>query len=273
MKVRTIVQIVLAVVILGLGYLLFQNFMTDIKFDNEFNARKEACAQKLKIIRTLEEAYKKTNGTYCDNFDTLLHHVMTDSVPFPNETYDTLEIKKAIEAGTLLAEYTGDKTSDAAFGVAIKEVLNMSSDDQRAKKFVRDTILKYPAIEELFKNTTNKDLVVKDAKTGLERQVTLEEIRNCRYVPNKKDKDGKPMEFKLKKGDMEGIPVFIAYVNFTDLYDDLDADLLKNLIAERNNKSKELEEKAKAKNRDFEPIYNSWRVGDTLKPETRGNFE
>ena len=72
----------------------------------------------------------------------------------------------------------------------------------------------------------------------------------------------------------------MAYVNFTEkdkktgekigLYDDLDTVLLKNLIADRNNQTKALMAKDSTK---YEPVYNSWRVGDTNKPETRGNFE
>lgn len=271
MKVRTIVQIVLAVVILGLGYLLFQNFMTDIKFDNEFNARKEACAQRLKVIRTLEEAYKQTYGVYCGDFDTLINRLMTeDSLLVIKEDYDTNAIMKAVDNGVLLKDFKGDKT----FAEALKEVQMMSSDSARIKKFVIDTISYGKALDELRRNKSNKDLMVKDAKTGLERPITDEEIRNCRYVPGK----GK-QEFNLVVREKEGVWMFLSFINFTDknkngekvgLYDDLDESLLKNLIAERNNKTKELMAKDSTKN---EPVYNSWRVGDTLKPETRGNFE
>ena len=77
MKVRTIIQIVLAVVIVGLGYLLYDNFKKDIDFDSEYTARRDACAEKLKVIRTLEDAYKETYHVYCGNFDTLINLLIT----------------------------------------------------------------------------------------------------------------------------------------------------------------------------------------------------
>ena len=45
MKVRTIIQIVLAVVIVGLAYLVYNSIQKPMRF---------ACAEKLKSIRTLE---------------------------------------------------------------------------------------------------------------------------------------------------------------------------------------------------------------------------
>ena len=69
----------------------------------------------------------------------------------------------------------------------------------------------------------------------------------------------------------EGVWVFMAWIDFEDLYvgDKIDPVLLKNKMAAINEKSKKLLEQ----NPDADPIYTSWRVGDTLKPETRGNFE
>ena len=63
MKGRTILQIVLALVIVGLAVLLYNSIMKPVRFDNEYNKRREACAEKLKAIRTLEEAYKVTYGS------------------------------------------------------------------------------------------------------------------------------------------------------------------------------------------------------------------
>ena len=78
MKGRTIIQIVLAVAIVGLAYWLYNSIMTPMRFDTEYTKRRDACAEKLKAIRTLEEAYKVTYGTYTGSFDTLLTRLMNE---------------------------------------------------------------------------------------------------------------------------------------------------------------------------------------------------
>ena len=72
MKGKTIIQIVLGVVIVALAFLLYNSIMKPVRFDNEYTKRRDACAEKLKAIRTLEEAHKQAYGTYCGNYDTLL---------------------------------------------------------------------------------------------------------------------------------------------------------------------------------------------------------
>ena len=248
MKVRPIIQIVLAVVIVGLGFLLYKNFKKDIDFDNEYNARRNACAEKLKVVRTLEEAYKETYHVYCSNFDTLINRLMTeDSLRVPKEDFDTAAILAA--------------------GLTIHEVQNMTSEEQREKKYVVEKLKYVKKLDELRAKKDCKDLMVIDPKSGLQRPITDEEIRNCRYVPG----FGKDKEFHLVAKQNDGVWVFMAWVDFEELYvgDKIDPVLLKNKIAAINEKSKKLLEQ----NPDSDPIYTSWRVGDTLKPETRGNFE
>ena len=78
MKIRPIIQILLGIVIIGLAVMLYNSIMKPMRFENEYNKRRDACAEKLKAIRTLEEAYKITYGSYCGSFDTLITRLMTE---------------------------------------------------------------------------------------------------------------------------------------------------------------------------------------------------
>ena len=78
MKGKTIIQIVLGVVIVALAFLLYSSIMKPVRFENEYNKRRDACAEKLKAIRTLEEAYKVTYGSYTGSFDTLINRLMNE---------------------------------------------------------------------------------------------------------------------------------------------------------------------------------------------------
>ena len=62
----------LGVLIVFLAVMIFLCVNRPQQRESEYFVRRDACGEKLKVIRTLEEAYKATYGTYCGDFDTLL---------------------------------------------------------------------------------------------------------------------------------------------------------------------------------------------------------
>ena len=60
-NVRIILGAVLAVVIIGLVFVLYTCIMKPVKFNQEYDTRKVEVINKLKDIRTLQEQYKNTN--------------------------------------------------------------------------------------------------------------------------------------------------------------------------------------------------------------------
>ena len=92
MKNKTLIQILLGIVIVGLAVWLYLSIMEPVKFDNEYTKRRDACAEKLKAIRTLEEAYKNTYGHYTGSLDTLFNRLINEdslSVVNKNINYDS----------------------------------------------------------------------------------------------------------------------------------------------------------------------------------------
>ena len=67
-----ILKSILGVLIVFLAVMIFLCVNRPQQRESEYFVRRDACGEKLKVIRTLEEAYKTTYGTYCGNFDTLL---------------------------------------------------------------------------------------------------------------------------------------------------------------------------------------------------------
>ena len=57
MKLKVILQVVLAIVIIALAYLIYAGIMAPVKFNNEMNARKNAVIERMKDIRTVEVMY------------------------------------------------------------------------------------------------------------------------------------------------------------------------------------------------------------------------
>ncbi len=208
MKVRTIIQIVLGLVIVGLAVLLYNSIQKPMRFDNEYTKRRDACADKLKAIRTLEDAYKVTYGTYCGSFDTLFNRLMNE---------DSMKVvSKVINYDKIPAD------------VDINEISELEAVKQGY--ITREEIFVNP-IDELRKKDK---LPIIDAN-GHKRQLTNDEILNLRYVPYPR---GEKNEFELKAGmlDKSGflVPVFECCVPLTTLLSDMDHQLVINKIAEIN---------------------------------------
>lgn len=208
MKGRTIIQIVLGLVIVALAVVLYNSIQKPMRFDNEYTKRRDACAEKLKSIRTLEDAYKLTYGTYCGNFDTLFSRLMNE---------DSMKVvSKVINHEVIPAD------------VDINEVPELEA----VKKgyISRVEVLVNP----ITKLREDGKLPIVDAN-GYTHQLTNDEILNLRYVPYPK---GEKYEFDLKAGMLEKsgfmVPVFECKVPLEKLLSDMDHQLVVNKIAEIN---------------------------------------
>lgn len=196
MKNKTLIQILLGVAIVGLAVALYLSMTKPIKFNNEFTKRRDACAEKLKAIRTLEEAYKNTYGCYTGSFDTLINRLMNEdslSVVNKNINYDRIpedvDINEMTEADQIKAGYVS----------RVVEFVNPIENLRKSGKF----------------------------------NLTDEEVRNVRYVPYPRDRK---YDFKLQAGFIEKsgyqMPVFECLVMMDDLLADLDHQLVVNKIDE-----------------------------------------
>ncbi|MFW6095132.1 MAG: hypothetical protein ACOC8S_01695 [Bacteroidota bacterium] len=77
---KTVIQIILAIVIIGLGYGLYRSIQTPIEFEREKDKRYEATIQKLREIRGAQIAYRNEHGKFTGSFDTLINFIRGDSL-------------------------------------------------------------------------------------------------------------------------------------------------------------------------------------------------
>lgn len=120
---KTVIQSILAIAVLLLGYLLFESIQEPIRFNREVNKRELATIQKLKDIRTAEEFYKNKYNYYTGSFDTLVNFVKYDSLPIiraigsiPDSLYDLgVTEKKAIEMGIIIRDTSYVSVLDSIF--------------------------------------------------------------------------------------------------------------------------------------------------------------
>ena len=107
---KIIIQVVLAVLIVFLGYCIYESIMQPIRFQKQADWRYERTKQSLINIRDAQVAFKSIYGKYTNNFDTLQDFVKNGKLrivkaigDIPDSFFNKYPRKvaemKAIEAG------------------------------------------------------------------------------------------------------------------------------------------------------------------------------
>lgn len=86
--VKKILQIVLALAILALVYVIYIQISTPINYEAEKKTRNAAVIDRIKDIRTAERAYKTKYMHFTDNFDSLINFVLNDSLVLERKIVD-----------------------------------------------------------------------------------------------------------------------------------------------------------------------------------------
>lgn len=85
---KKLFQILLAVVIVGLVYVIYVQISTPIRFDDELKAKKALVIERIKDIRTAQRAYKSKYQHFTNSFDTLAAFVLTDTLELERKIVD-----------------------------------------------------------------------------------------------------------------------------------------------------------------------------------------
>jgi hypothetical protein len=76
---KTVIQVVLLVAIIVLGYLLWESINKPIRFNKEKDRIEDATIQRLKDIRSAQLAFRAEYNRFTADFDTLINFLKTDS--------------------------------------------------------------------------------------------------------------------------------------------------------------------------------------------------
>lgn len=120
---KILIQVVLLVIVVALGYFVYESIMEPVRFDKERRTRQKVVVEKLKDIRNSQLVFRRVNGSYANDFDTLIKFVKVAEVPVvkmipdPEDTTFTRTINDTVGyikiADTLFAnkKYTIDQLS------------------------------------------------------------------------------------------------------------------------------------------------------------------
>ena len=85
---KKLFQIILAVAIVGLVYVIYVQISTPIRFDNETKAKKAQVIDRIKDIRTAQRAFKSKYQHFTASFDSLSAFVLTDTLELERKIVD-----------------------------------------------------------------------------------------------------------------------------------------------------------------------------------------
>ena len=198
MKARKLIlHIALIAIIIVLGVLVYNSIVTPMRFEDECNRRRDLVAEKLKTIRTLQEAHKQVYNCYAADLDSLIIDLQQGKQPV---------VKK---------QTLGEIPEDMTEAEAMKQGLMR-----------RDTIFMNP-LEKL--REEKKLFKVTDGDTIM---ITDEDLKDLKYVPmTNKQKVFESDAGFIERGGFQ-VPVFEVKVSFEDLLWDLDQQSVINKIAE-----------------------------------------
>jgi hypothetical protein len=120
---KILIQVVLLVIVVVLGYFVFESIMEPVRFDKERRVRQKVVVEKLKDIRNSQLIFRRVNGSYANDFDTLVKFIKVAEIPVvkmipdPEDTTFTRTINDTVGyikvADTIFAnkKYTIDQLS------------------------------------------------------------------------------------------------------------------------------------------------------------------
>ena len=118
MKTKHILLIIIPINIL-LAFLIYDSINSEVKFQDEAQIRLSQNIQKLKDLRHVQTSYKRTKGTFANNFEDLISFLESDSIPIikaNGETPDSLTDSEALKLGII--------SRDTAYVLAKEGVFN-----------------------------------------------------------------------------------------------------------------------------------------------------
>lgn len=85
---KKLFQIILAVAIVGLVYVIYVQISTPTRFDKETEAKKAQVIDRIKDIRTAQRAFKSKYQHFTASFDSLSAFVLTDTLELERKIVD-----------------------------------------------------------------------------------------------------------------------------------------------------------------------------------------
>lgn len=182
---KKIVQILLAVVIVGLVYVIYRQISTPIKFEKERTAREARIIDRIKDIRTAQRAYKSKYQRFTDNFDTLIQFVLNDQLQFERKIVDeddSLAMAQLKKSGRKNIEAFQVRVIDTIFAPK-----HLTPEQVRNLRYVPGTEKQTEYILEAGMLTTESKVVIPVVEVRIPYEMYLDTVRYRQEIINLRD--------------------------------------------------------------------------------------
>ncbi|MEG1611664.1 MAG: hypothetical protein RRZ83_00855 [Alistipes sp.] len=85
---KKIIQIILAVVIVALVWVIYHQISTPINFEDELKQKRSAVIERIKNLRAAERAYKTKYNRFTGDYDSLTNFILQDSLVMERKLVD-----------------------------------------------------------------------------------------------------------------------------------------------------------------------------------------
>ena len=209
--VKIIIEVVLGLIIVGGAWLFIASIQKPVRFNEEVAARSKVGIQRLKDIRTLQEAYKSVNGRFSSTVDSLklfYEEGKMDIVMQIGSNDDSIAVANTKAIKNANRRLKGDQLT-----AKLQEAY------EKGQKVVFSTVTKIPVKDTLFMR--RPDFVVDSLK----------------YIPFSGGQELE-MESAVKKVSGVQVPLFEARMPYKALLKGMDNQLRINLDADRKAQNK-----------------------------------
>ena len=149
---KTAIQIILALAIVGLSYLIYESIQKPIRFQEKQQTRATAVIERLKKIRDVQVAYKSLNSKYTGSFDTLIDFANNGKLPI-------IKMEGSLSDSLIAAGMTEAKAVKE--GIIKRDTVYISVKDTLLKSLAPDSLRFVP-----FPNKAQFEMAAGNITTG-----------------------------------------------------------------------------------------------------------
>lgn len=209
--VKILIEVVLGLIIVAGAWLFIASIQKPVRFNDEVAARSKVGIQRLKDIRTLQEAYKSVNGRFSSTIDSLklfYEQGQMDIVMQIGSNDDSLAVVNTEAIKKANRRLKGDQLT-----AKLQEAY------EKGVKVVFSTVTKIPVKDTLFIRRTDFS------------------VDSLKYIPFSGGMETE-MESTIKKVSGVQVPLFEARMPYKALLKGMDNQLRINLDADRKAQNK-----------------------------------
>ena len=210
-SVKIACEVVLGALIVLLVWLTVKSVQKPVQFNKEVAARSQVAIQRLKDIRTLQEAYKSVNGRFSSTVDTL------------KLFYENGKMDIVMQIGSL----------DDSLAVANTEAIKKANKKLKPAEMTAKLAAAYAAGQKVVFSTVT-EVPVRDTLFASRKDFCVDSLAFIPFSGGQKTQ----MEATVKTVSGVQVPLFEARMPYRALCKGLDNQLRINLDAERKDQNK-----------------------------------